>query len=129
MESCGERFAGHGPLERLGEVAIEKGDEGFDAGLQVFFAIGSEAGTAKEFAREDGEPDLDLVEPGSVFGREVKADPVTLIAQKNFARGPLKQARPTCPFRRGRPRRRTSERPDAPRFPRHSLTSHLGARS
>ena len=41
--------------------------------LQVFF--GSKAGGAQEFAREDGEPDLDLVEPGGVFGREVKADP------------------------------------------------------
>src|ERR1700749_590639 len=83
--SCGERFAGHGPLERFGEGAIEIGNEGFDASLQVFF--GSEAGAAQEFAREDGEPDLDLVEPGSVLGREVKADPVALVAQKSFARG------------------------------------------
>ena len=52
---------GHRPLERLGEGAIEVGDEGFDASLQVFF--GSEAGAAQEFAREDGEPILWWVAP------------------------------------------------------------------
>src|SRR5689334_15788945 len=38
-----ERLAGHGPFERLGEGAVEVGDEGLDAGLQVLF--GGEAGT------------------------------------------------------------------------------------
>jgi len=64
--SCGEGFAGHCPLERFCEGAVEVGDEGFDAGIQVVF--GGEAGAAKEFAHEDGESDLDLVEPGSMLG-------------------------------------------------------------
>jgi hypothetical protein len=33
--SRSEWLAGHGPLERLGEGAVEVGDEGLDAGLQV----------------------------------------------------------------------------------------------
>src|SRR4051794_16878822 len=59
--SRSERLSCHGPLERLGECAVEVGDEGLDAGLQVL--LGGEAGAAQQLAHEDGEPDLDLVQP------------------------------------------------------------------
>src|SRR5436853_5481736 len=80
-----ERLAGHGPLERLGKGAVEVGDEGFDARLQV--VLGGEAGAPQQLAHEDGEPDLDLVEPGGMLGREVTADAVAGVAQECFARG------------------------------------------
>src|SRR5512142_1279396 len=44
--SGSERFAGFGPLEGLGEGAVEVGDEGFDPLLQVLFA--GEAGAAQQ---------------------------------------------------------------------------------
>src|SRR6058998_1171826 len=81
--SCRERLAGHGPLERLGEGAVEVGDEGFDARLQV--VLGGEAGAAQQLAHEDGEPDLDLVEPRGMLGGEVKADAVAGVAQECLA--------------------------------------------
>src|SRR3954469_17644265 len=58
--SRSEWLADHGPLERLGEGAVEVGDEGFDARLQVL--LRGEAGAAQQLAHEDGEPDLDLVQ-------------------------------------------------------------------
>src|SRR5215213_11527362 len=70
--SCNEWLASHGPLERLAEGAVEVGDESLDAGLQIL--PGGEAGAPQQLAHEDGEPDLDLIEPRSMFGREVKAD-------------------------------------------------------
>src|SRR5437588_11072188 len=81
--SRSEWLAGHGPLERLGKGAVEVGDEGFDARLQV--VLGGEAGAAQQLAHEDGEPDLDLVEPRGMLGREVKADAVAGVAQERLA--------------------------------------------
>src|SRR4051812_4928527 len=80
-----EWLAGHGPLERLSEGAVEVGDEGLDAGLQVL--LGGEAGAPQQLAHKDGEPDLDLVQPRGVLGREVKADPVAGITQERLAAG------------------------------------------
>jgi hypothetical protein len=56
------------------------------ASMRLEVVFGGEAGAAQEFSRENGEPDLDLVEPRSVLGREVKADPLALVAQESFAR-------------------------------------------
>jgi hypothetical protein len=36
----------------------------------------------KEFLRQDGEPDLDLVEPRGVLGREVEGDVMLRLAQE-----------------------------------------------
>src|SRR3954464_14639347 len=85
--TCSRRewLAGHGPLERLGEGAVEVGDEGFDARLQVL--LRGEAGAAQQLAHEDGEPDLDLVQPGRMLGGEVKADAVAGIAQERLTTG------------------------------------------
>jgi len=59
--SAGQRFSGIGPAEWHCHCCIEVGDELLDFDAQG--VLGSEVSTAKEFAREDGEPDLDLVEP------------------------------------------------------------------
>src|SRR3954466_8810892 len=83
--SRSEWLADHGPLERLGEGAAEVGDEGFDARLQV--VVRGEAGAAQQLAHEDGEPDLDLVQPGRMLGGEVKADAVAGIAQERLTTG------------------------------------------
>src|SRR3954466_3316946 len=83
--SRSEWLADHGPLERLGEGAVEVGDEGFDARLQVL--LRGEAGAAQQLAHEDGEPDLDLVQPGRMLGGEVKADAVAGIAQERLTTG------------------------------------------
>src|SRR4051794_28359498 len=83
--SRSEWLADHGPLERLGEGAVEVGDEGFDARLQVL--LRGEAGAAQQLAHEDGEPDLYLVQPGRMLGGEVKADAVAGIAQERLTTG------------------------------------------
>jgi hypothetical protein len=63
--SCGERFAGEGPSEGLGHGFVEVGDKRLDA----LFEFGGrfESATAQELAGQDGKPDFDLVEPGSVL--------------------------------------------------------------
>ena len=48
------------------------GDEGIDLPAQL--AWRGEAGTGQGLARQDGEPDLDLIEPRGVGRGEVKID-------------------------------------------------------
>ena len=55
--------------DSAGVVAL---DEGIDVIPELLNA--GEAGTRQRACLEDGEPDLDLVEPGTVSRREVKAD-------------------------------------------------------
>jgi hypothetical protein len=78
LSSCGQGLSGGGPFEGFGKGSVEVGDEGFDASLQVLFR--GEAGSAQEFADENGKPDFDLVEPRGVLGREVKANTVARVA-------------------------------------------------
>jgi hypothetical protein len=78
LSSCGKGLSGHCPFEGFGQGLVEVGDEGFDASFQV--VCGSEAGSAQEFADENGKPDFDLVEPRGVLGREVKANTVVGVA-------------------------------------------------
>ena len=59
--SCGERPALHGPPERLGHGLVEVGDERLDPLLEV--RLGGEVAAAKQFAHQDGEPDLNLINP------------------------------------------------------------------
>jgi len=58
---AGKRFRFHGPAEGLGHGLVEVGDELFDLGAQVL--LGSEIAAVKEFAHQDRELDLNLVEP------------------------------------------------------------------
>ena len=81
--SRSEWLSGHGPLEWLGKGAVEVGDEGLDTRLQLL--LGTEAGPPQQLAHEDGEPDLDLVEPRGMFGRKMKADAVAGVAQERLA--------------------------------------------
>ena len=87
--SRGQRFAGEGPAERLGHGLVEGGDERLDALLE--FGIGHEISPAHEFARQDGEPGFELVEPGSMLGGEVKPDAVGSITQERLARDHILQ--------------------------------------
>ncbi len=80
-----ERFAGEGPAEGLSHGLVEVGDECLDTLLE--FGGGFETAPAQELAGQDGEPDLDLVEPGSMFRGEVDNDAVSAIAQERFPCG------------------------------------------
>ena len=64
QESCLERPAGIRPAKRFAEDVIEVTDEVEHAGSQIFER--GKAGALEQSAREDGEPDLDLVEPRAV---------------------------------------------------------------
>ena len=59
------------PDERRG-ASIVAGDEVIDGGPELLGA--RETGGGKGIGRQDGKPDLDLVEPGAVGRGEVKAD-------------------------------------------------------
>jgi len=80
-----KRLTGIGPAERLCQGFVEGLDEGGELGAQII--EGAEVAAADDFAREDGEPHLDLIEPGGVLWGEVKDDAVSGIAQKALARG------------------------------------------
>ena len=62
---------GLGPDEGRG-LGVVSGDEVIDVLPEL--GEGGEGGSAQRFAGEDGEPDLDLVEPGSPGRGEVEAD-------------------------------------------------------
>ena len=80
-----ERFAGESPPEGLCRGLVEVGDECLDTLLE--FGCGLEITPAQELADQDGKPDFDLIEPGSVFRGEVETDAVSAIAQKRFPCG------------------------------------------
>jgi len=48
--------------------------------LQVYFA--GEVSTAQQLAHENGEPDIDLIDPGRVLRGEMKHDAVAAVAEK-----------------------------------------------
>ena len=62
---------GFGPSEGRG-IGVVAGDEVIDV-LPELVDRG-EGGSAERFAGEDGEPDLDLIEPGSPCRGEVEVD-------------------------------------------------------
>lgn len=80
-----QRLADVGPAERLGEGLVEEVDEVEDPLLE--FVGGGESTTLEQAAGEDGEPDLDLIEPGAVFGGINESDAVRGILKKGGARG------------------------------------------
>src|SRR3954471_11446188 len=82
--SCHQRLAFHGPAERLGHGGVEVGDEAFDPLLKML--LGGEAAATEKLADQDRKPNLDLVDPRGMLGREVKDDPVIGIAQESLAR-------------------------------------------
>src|SRR5215217_6374902 len=81
-ELGGEDAALIGPLERLGG-AIVVVDEGQDAGGEV--VDGGEGAATEELARQDREPDFDLIEPGAVVRRVVEDDAMGGIGQESGA--------------------------------------------
>ena len=84
QKSCLEGSAGIGPAERLSEDVVEVVDEVEYAGSQVVDR--SKAGALEQSSSEDGEPDLDLVEPRAGSRGVHKADLVRGILQKRAAR-------------------------------------------
>ena len=83
MSLADERFCFHGPPKGLGHGCVEVSDELVDLGAQGFFA--GEISTTKELSHQDGEPNLDLVEPRCVFGREVEGDAMLGRALERFS--------------------------------------------
>src|SRR5208283_80817 len=81
--SCHQRLAFHRPAERLRHGGVEAGNEALDALLEML--LGGEVAAAEELADQDREPELDLVDPTGVLGRDVESDPVTGIAQERLA--------------------------------------------
>src|SRR5258708_32976986 len=59
------------PGEGFGGVVVSR-DEGIDVGLE--FGDGIERCAGHRFTGEDGKPDLDLIEPGSMRRGEVEVD-------------------------------------------------------
>ena len=77
-----ERLALVGPFEGPGGAVVVV-DEGHDAGGEVIDR--GEGGAPEELAGQDGEPDLDLIEPGAVGGRVVEDDAMGGIGQEGGA--------------------------------------------
>ncbi len=75
---CGEGLAGVGPSERLCHSLVEELDEGLEPGFEIL--LGGEVAAPDDLSGQDREPDLDLIEPGGMLGREVKRDAVAGIA-------------------------------------------------
>ena len=81
---------GFRPREWFGGVVVGR-DEGIDMGLEL--GDGVERCAGERFAAQDGKPDLDLIEPGRVSGREVKPDSRMLLEELadrlSFVRGEI----------------------------------------
>ena len=82
--SCLKRPTRVRPAERLSEHVVEVRDELRRAGAQILER--SEAGALEQAPRQDGEPDLDLVQPRTVARRVDEANPVGRVLQKRPAR-------------------------------------------
>jgi POTRA domain, ShlB-type len=76
--SRGKRLSRLGPLEWLCHGPVEVVDEALDPLPEVL--LRGEAATPQQFACEDREPNLDLIQPRRMLGGKTKADPVGLRA-------------------------------------------------
>lgn len=74
---------GLGQTEWAG-ISIVGGDERIDGLADLLW--GGEGGALESRARQDGEPNLDLVEPACVAGREVEAE-VGMVGEPGVALG------------------------------------------
>ncbi len=79
-----QRPTGVSPFERLGQGAIEIGDEVQDALLQVVHR--GEVATLQQTPHQNAEPELDLVQPRSVDRRVHEPDGVHRVLQEGGAR-------------------------------------------
>ena len=79
-----ERPAGIGPAERLTEDVVEVVNEIEHASLEILER--GKACALEQSSREDGEPDLDLVEPRAVSWGIDETDSVRRVLQKLAAR-------------------------------------------
>src|SRR6266545_3912452 len=79
-----ERPSGIGPAKRLAEDVVEVLDEIEHARSQIFKR--SKAGTLEKAASQDGEPDLDLVEPRAVAGGIDESNSVGGVLQEGLTR-------------------------------------------
>jgi len=79
-----QRLSYLGPLEGLRHGPVEVGDEALDPLLQVL--LRGKTPAPQQFARQDREPNLDLVQPRRMLGGKMEADPVSLRPQESFPR-------------------------------------------
>jgi len=49
-------------------------------------SLGGEVAASEQLAHQDGEPDLDLIDPGRVLRREVEGDAMAGVAQERLPR-------------------------------------------
>jgi hypothetical protein len=84
IRSCSKRPSRVGPAERLGEDIVEVVDELRDACAQVLER--NEARALEQAARQDGEPDFNLVQPRAVARCVDEANPVSRVFEKCAAR-------------------------------------------
>ena len=75
-----QRFALISPFEGFSHRAIEVIDEFKDAGFELSFA--DEIGSSEQLTNQDTEPNLDLIEPGTMLGGEVKHNFMTGVTQE-----------------------------------------------
>src|SRR6266568_373679 len=80
IRSCSKRPSRVGPAEWLGEDIVEVVDEQGDACAKVF--EGSEARALEQATRQDGEPDLYLVQPRAVAWCVNEPNPVIRVLEK-----------------------------------------------
>ena len=76
----GQSFALIGPLEGFSHGAVVIVNESQNLGLQILDR--SERTASEELAHQDGEPNLDLIHPGTMIGRIMKDDLVGGITQE-----------------------------------------------
>src|SRR5579859_869628 len=84
IRSCTKRSPRVRPTEWLREDIVEVVDEPDGARAQVLER--GKAGALQQAAREDGEPDLDLVQPRAVARCVDEANPVTRVFEERSAR-------------------------------------------
>ncbi len=79
----GKSLALIGPAKRLCHGSVEILDKGQDFGLEIGHR--DEVAAFEQLASENAEPKLNLVQPGSVFGRVVKDKAMGRIREKGGA--------------------------------------------
>src|ERR1019366_2433658 len=102
--SRGQQLSHLGPLEWLCPGPVEVVDESFDPLLEIL--LRGETPAPQQFARQDREPDLDLIEPRRVLGGEMETDPVGLRPQERLPRDHRLQDASLALFTEGLPLRK-----------------------
>src|SRR5258706_9806774 len=101
------------PVKRAMRSAIVVGNKGQDALTQLLH--GDPTGTCQQAAYQNAEPDLNLVEPGTVFGSVDQAKAMARVGEKGGTRAHAGEMTAFASSRPGLPGCHTARPPDAPR--------------